>query len=167
MPWIGPIGHFSIHRFKDGVTHENVQCLCGIMFLITTLVRGRLSTTFSQTLETTGKSESGRLFGACSWSLSFSKGITSAFFHALGYVDVLREQLMISVGYNMTDKQSLMTRILTLSGPGDLFEGIDRIMHCTSVYVCDRAQMEQFMRKIFWWYGYRSCIGYVDVVLHG
>ena len=57
-----------------------------------------MSTTFSQILEATGRSERGRLFEACSWSPSFRRGITSAFFHVLGYVDVLREQLITSGG---------------------------------------------------------------------
>ena len=67
------------------------------------------STTFSQTLEATGRSERGRVFEACSWSPSFSRGSTSAFFHALGYVDVSREELIISVrGPRITGNASLM-----------------------------------------------------------
>jgi hypothetical protein len=65
--------------------------------------------------------------------------MTSAFFHALGYVDVLREQLIISVrGPKITGNESLITCILILSRPGDLLEGIDIIMFCTSVRVTGR-----------------------------
>ena len=42
-------------------------------------------------------------------------------------VEVAKEQLMMSVkGPRITGRQSLMMRMLTLSGPGDLLEGIDR-----------------------------------------
>ena len=83
-----------------------------------------MSTTFSQILEATGRSERRRLFEASSLSPSFRRGITSTFFHVLGYVDVLREQLITSVrGPKITGK-SLITRILILLMPGDLLEGI-------------------------------------------
>ena len=60
----------------------------------------------------------------------------SAFFQASGNVDVAREQLMMVVrGPRMTGRQSLMTCILILSGPGDLFVGIDEMMLRTSEQV--------------------------------
>jgi hypothetical protein len=49
---------------------------------------------------------------------------------------VLREQLITSVRRpKITGNESLMTHILILSRPGDLLEGIDIVMFCTSVQV--------------------------------
>ena len=83
------------------------------------------STIFSMIFDATGKSDSGRLFDACSWSPFLRIRMSSASFHALGKV-LVTEQLMISVrGPRTTGRQSLIMRGLTLSGPGDLFDGKD------------------------------------------
>ena len=50
--------------------------------------------------------------------------MTSAVFHVVGNVFVIMEQLIISViGPNMTGRQSLIIRALTLSEPGDMIDG--------------------------------------------
>ena len=52
--------------------------------------------------------------------------MTSDTFQEFGNVEVTKEQLMMSVnGPRITGRQSLMIRMLTLWGPGDLLEGID------------------------------------------
>ena len=52
--------------------------------------------------------------------------MTSEAFQEFGNVEVVKELLMMSViGPRITGRQSLMMRMLTLSGPGDLLEGID------------------------------------------
>jgi hypothetical protein len=49
---------------------------------------------------------------------------------------VVNELLIMSVnGPSMTGRQSLIIRMLILSGPGDLFDGIVVIIRCTSVHV--------------------------------
>ena len=59
--------------------------------------------------------------------------MTSAIFQSEGNVDVRKEQLIISVrGPSTTCKQSLNTLALTLSGPGDLFNGSDKMTRLTS-----------------------------------
>ena len=95
-----------------------------------------LRATFSQIFDSTLSIESGRLFEATSWSPSFKSGIISAIFQDSGKVEVVNELLIMSVnGPSMTGRQSLIIRMLILSGPGDLFDGIDVIMQCTSVHV--------------------------------
>ena len=76
----------------------------------------------------------------CCWMvvrdpLPLVREITSAFFHESGNLDVVNsEQFIISVsGPRITGRQSLITLMFTLSGPGDLFVGIDEIMRLTSV----------------------------------
>ncbi len=60
-------------------------------------------------------------------------GTTSAIFHIEGYVDVNREQLIISVtGSNITPSGSLINWIFILSAPGALFDGLFRIILLTS-----------------------------------
>ena len=72
------------------------------------------------------RKDNGWLFDASSWFLSFKSGMTSASFQTLENVDEAKKQLMITVrGPRITGKLSLITRIETLSLPGDLFEGID------------------------------------------
>ena len=62
--------------------------------------------------------------------------MTSEAFQEFGNVEVAKEQLMMSVvGPRTTGRQSLMMRILTLSGPGDLLEGIDDTIRSTCVQV--------------------------------
>ena len=54
----------------------------------------------------------------------------------VGNVEVRREQLIISVKVpRITGRQSLMIRPLILSGPGDLFDGKDKITRRTSSLV--------------------------------
>ena len=61
-------------------------------------------------------------------------GITSANFHSSGKTDVAKEKLMMSViGPRTTGRQSFNTFILTLSGPGDLLEGMDITIRLISV----------------------------------
>jgi hypothetical protein len=84
---------------------------------------------------------SGQLFDFNYLSLSnifnfIKSGIISAIFQDSGKVDVVNELLMMSVnGPSMTGRQSLIIRMLILSGPRDLFDGIVVIMRCTSVHV--------------------------------
>ena len=62
--------------------------------------------------------------------------MTSDAFQEFGKVEVAKEQLMMSVkGPRITGRQSLMMRMLTLSGPGDLLEGIDDTIRSTCVQV--------------------------------
>jgi hypothetical protein len=92
--------------------------------------------TFSQIFDSALSIESGRLFAASSWSPSFKSGIISAIFQDSGYVEVVNELLMMPVnGPSMTWRQCLIIRMLILSGPGDLFDGIDVIMCWISVHV--------------------------------
>ena len=59
--------------------------------------------------------------------------MTSAILQSEGSVDVRREQLMISVkGPSTTCRQSLITLALTLSSPGALFNGSDKMTRLTS-----------------------------------
>ena len=61
-------------------------------------------------------------------------GMSSDAFQEFGNEEVAKEQLMMSVnGTGMTGRQSLMMRMLTLSGPGDLLEGIDDTIRSTCV----------------------------------
>lgn len=54
--------------------------------------------------------------------------MTSAVFHVVGNVFVIMEQLIISlIGPKMTGRQSLIIRALTLSEPGDLIDGRDKM----------------------------------------
>ena len=63
-------------------------------------------------------------------------GMTSDAFQEFGNVEVAKEQLMMSAnGPGMTGRQSLMMRMLTLLGPGDLLEGIDDTIFLTCVQV--------------------------------
>ena len=60
--------------------------------------------------------------------------ITSANFHWSEKTDVANEQLiMLVIGPRTTGKQSFKTFILTLSGPGDLLEGMDMMIRLISV----------------------------------
>ena len=78
----------------------------------------------------------GRLFDATSWSPSFTMGITSATFQAVGNVHVVREQLIMFVsGPSITGRQSLRIREFILSGRGDLFNGREEITRRTSSLV--------------------------------
>ena len=62
--------------------------------------------------------------------------MTSDAFQEFGKVEVAKEQLIMSVkGPRITERQSLMMRMLTLSGPGDLLEGIDDAIPSTCVQV--------------------------------
>ena len=62
--------------------------------------------------------------------------MTSDAFQEFGKVEVAKEQLIMSVkGPRITERQSLMMRMLTLSGPGDLLEGIDDTIPSTCVQV--------------------------------
>ena len=62
--------------------------------------------------------------------------MTSDALQEFGNVEVAKEQLMMSVnGPRITGRQSLMMRMLTLSGPGDLLEGIDDTIRSTCVQV--------------------------------
>ena len=59
---------------------------------------------------------------------------TSANFHLSGKTDVAKEQLMMLViGPRTKGRQFFKTFILTLSGPGDLLEGMDIMIRLTSV----------------------------------
>ena len=53
--------------------------------------------TRSHTLDATGKSDTGRLLLALSWSPSFNNGTTSDFFQADGKTEVNKERLAITV----------------------------------------------------------------------
>ena len=60
--------------------------------------------------------------------------MTSDALQEFGNIEVAKEQLMMSVnGPRITGRQSLMMRMLTLSGPGDLLEGIDDTIRSTCV----------------------------------
>ena len=62
--------------------------------------------------------------------------MTSGAFQEFGKVEVAKEQLMMSVkGPKITGRQSLMMRMLTLSRPGDLLEGIDDTIRSTCTQV--------------------------------
>ena len=62
--------------------------------------------------------------------------MTSDAFQEFGKVEVAKEQSTMSVkGPRITGRQSLMMRMLTLSGPGDLLEGIDDTIRSTCVQV--------------------------------
>ena len=64
--------------------------------------------------------------------------MTSASFHLAGKELVRIEQLMISVnGPSITSRQSLSTRAVTLSGPGDLSIGSDLTTRRTSSHDTD------------------------------
>ena len=60
--------------------------------------------------EATASSDRGRLFEATSWSPSLSKGITSANFHASGYLADSREEFIISVRDRTNDWGPKMSR---------------------------------------------------------
>ena len=62
--------------------------------------------------------------------------MTSEAFQEFGNVEVAKEQLTMSFnGLRITGRQSLMIRMLTLSGPGDLLEGIDDTISSTRVKI--------------------------------
>ena len=62
--------------------------------------------------------------------------MTSEAFQEFGNLEVVKEQLMMSViGPRITGRQSLMMSMQTLSGPGDLLEGIDDTIRSTCVQV--------------------------------
>lgn len=62
--------------------------------------------------------------------------MTSDAFQEFENVEVAKEQLMMSVhGPRITGRQSLMMRMLTLSGPRDLSKGIDYTIRSTCVQV--------------------------------
>ena len=62
--------------------------------------------------------------------------MTSVVLHVVGNVFVIMEQLIISViGPYMTWRQSLIIRGLTLSEPGELFDGRDKMTRRTSSQV--------------------------------
>ena len=68
--------------------------------------------------------------------MSLRIGITSASFHFFGNVPVRIEQSMISVrGPKMTGRQSLIKRVLNLSGPGALLSSRDIATWRTSSHV--------------------------------
>ena len=91
-----------------------------------------LSATLSHTLERTGRREIGLLLLACSLSPSFRMGITSAIFQALGKILLTNELFMMEVIHGaITGRQSLITRIGTLSIPGALLSGIDFTIYST------------------------------------
>ena len=58
--------------------------------------------------------------------------MTWAIFQAYGKVEVANELFRLSVGGpKMTGRESLMTRMLILSGTRDLLDGIERIIRWT------------------------------------
>ena len=62
--------------------------------------------------------------------------MTSDAFQEFGNVEGAKEQLMMSVnGPRITGRRSLMMKMLTLSGLGDLLEGIDDTIRSTCVQV--------------------------------
>lgn len=82
--------------------------------------------TRSHTLDATGKSETGRLLLAISWSPSFNNGTTSDFLQANRKTEVNKEWLTITVRIGrIHGRASLSTDVDTLSWPGALFEGKD------------------------------------------
>ena len=55
--------------------------------------------------------------------------MTSASFHTSGKVHEASEQFIMSVrGANITGRQYLITRGFILSGPGNLLDGMDKMM---------------------------------------
>jgi hypothetical protein len=65
--------------------------------------------TLSHIFDKHDSSEIGRLFEAISGSPSLCSGTTSAIFHIEEYVDVIKEQLIISVtGSKITSSKSLI-----------------------------------------------------------
>ena len=76
--------------------------------------------------------------------------MTSDAFQEFRKVEVAKEQLMMSVkGPRITGRQSLMMRMLTLSGPGDLLEGIDDTIRSTCVQVTG-VKLNIVPRMSFW-----------------
>lgn len=64
--------------------------------------------------------------------------MTSDTFQEFRNVDVVKEQLMMSVnGPMITGRQSLIKCMLPLLGPGDLLEGIDDTIHLTCIQVTE------------------------------
>ena len=105
-------------------------------------------TIFSHTLEVTASSDSGRLSDATSWSPSLRRGMTSARFHAVGKVDVLREQLIITVNGPRITGIEFSDLALTLSGPCDLFRGNDKIIRLTSSQDTDLKLKRSSLEKL-------------------
>ena len=68
--------------------------------------------------------------------------MTSDAFQEFGIVEVAKERLMMSVnGPRRTGRQSLMRRMLTLSGPGNLLEGIDDTI-CSTCVTGNRGEIK-------------------------
>ena len=94
--------------------------------------------TLSQTLDNTGNSDIGLLLFGTSSSPSLGIGVTTAIFHIFGKIALSKVALIIEViEGNMAGRQSLMTRIGTLSMPGALFEAIDFTIDST--WLCGTA----------------------------
>ena len=71
--------------------------------------------------------------------------MTSDAFQEFGNVEVAKERLMMSVnGPRITGRQSLMMRMLTLSGPGNLLEGIDDTI-CSTCVTGNRVEIKEFL----------------------
>ena len=89
----------------------------------------------SHTFDSTGKSEMRLLFLACSASPSLGIGVTSAIFQVLGKVSETKELLMIIVIVGrIAGKQSFITRMVILSIPGALFDGIELMILSTCLF---------------------------------
>ena len=74
--------------------------------------------------------------------------MTSALFHAVGKVDVFREQLIISVNGPRITGIEFSDLALTLSGPGDLFRGNDKIIRLTSSQDTDLKLKRSSLEKL-------------------
>ena len=71
--------------------------------------------------------------------------MTSDAFQEFGNVKVAKERLMMSVnGPRITGRQSLMMRMMTLSGPGNLLEGIDDTI-CSTCVTGNRGEIKEFL----------------------
>ena len=71
--------------------------------------------------------------------------MTSDAFQEFGNVEVAKEWLIMSVnGPRITGRQSLMMRMLTLSGPGNLLEGIDDKI-CSTRVTGNRGEIKEFL----------------------
>jgi hypothetical protein len=82
--------------------------------------------TFSHIFYAIANVERGRLLDATSRSPSFKSGMTSASFQTSGYVEDIRDLLIILVnGIRIVGNESFITRMWTMSGPGDLLVGME------------------------------------------
>ena len=71
--------------------------------------------------------------------------MTSDAFQEFGNVEVAKERLMMSVnGPRITGRQSLIMCMLTLSGPGNLLEGIDDTI-CWTCVTGNRGEIKKFL----------------------